>query len=178
MKKPLWSFFFFTIFSLVLIAQMAFAQNQIPFSVLSSGGEKSSGAGYLLSGTVGESFIGKTVNAANQHNVGFWYVYKQSTITEVEREEETIPTVFKLEQNYPNPFNPSTVIRYQIPVVSKVNFKIYDILGNEITVLVNEEKEPGYYEVKFNALNYASGIYIYRIQTESFVNTKKMLLIK
>jgi len=59
-----------------------------------------------------------------------------------------------------------------------VRLIVYDILGNEVTTLVNEQKEPGYYEVEFNASNYASGVYIYRLQAGSFVSTKKMLMIK
>jgi len=95
-----------------------------------------------------------------------------------------LPTEYKLEQNYPNPFNPTTKIRYSIPNVgmglapSVVTLKIYDILGNEVIALVNEQKEPGYYEIEFNASQYASGVYLYRLQAGSFVSTKKMLMLK
>lgn len=98
------------------------------------------------------------------------------------------PTEYKLEQNYPNPFNPATKIRYSIPAspkffpkertLNEVTLKVYDILGNEIVTLVNEQKEPGYYEVDFNASSFASGVYIYRMQSGSFVSTKKMLVLK
>jgi GH43 family beta-xylosidase len=127
---------------------------------------------------VGESFIGKTVNATNQHNLGFWYVYKQSTVTDVEKEEEPIPTIFKLEQNYPNPFNPSTVIKFGVPEKSRVLVKVYDILGNEVTTLVNEDLDAGLYSREFNASGYSSGIYIYRMQAGTYINTKKMILVK
>jgi hypothetical protein len=89
-----------------------------------------------------------------------------------------IPTIFELAQNYPNPFNPATIIRYQLPESSKVTLKIYDILGNEVITLLNEDKEAGIYEVIFNASNYSSGVYFYRIQAGSFVETKKMVLLK
>ncbi len=88
------------------------------------------------------------------------------------------PKEFKLEQNYPNPFNPSTVISYQLPVVSNITLKVYDILGSEVITLVNEQQEPGYYEVQFNAANIASGMYVYRLQAGDFISVKKMLLIK
>ncbi len=88
------------------------------------------------------------------------------------------PMDFTLEQNYPNPFNPSTIIRYQIPQDGIVTLKIYDILGSEVATLVNEEKVAGKYEVNFNAIALASGVYIYKIQSGSFVNSKKMILIK
>ena len=88
------------------------------------------------------------------------------------------PVEFNLFQNYPNPFNPSTKIKYQLPVESKVVIKIYDILGAEVKELVNDKKEPGAYEVDFNASNLPSGTYIYRIVATGFTSTKKMLLIK
>ena len=89
-----------------------------------------------------------------------------------------IPTIFYIAQNYPNPFNPKTVLRYQIPKSSKVTIKIYDMLGIEVGTLVNELKDAGAYEVVFDASNYSSGIYIYRLQAGSFVETKKMVLLK
>lgn len=79
---------------------------------------------------------------------------------------------------YPNPFNPSTTIKYQIPEDGIVSIKIYDVLGKEIATLVNEEKEAGNYEVSFNGSDLASGIYIYRIQVNDFVSSKKMMLLK
>jgi hypothetical protein len=89
-----------------------------------------------------------------------------------------IPITYDLAQNFPNPFNPSTTIRYQIPQDGIVTLKIYDILGSEVTTLVNEEKPAGKYEVNFNASSLASGVYIYKIQAGSFINSKKMLLLK
>ncbi|QQS36630.1 MAG: SBBP repeat-containing protein [Ignavibacteriales bacterium] len=88
------------------------------------------------------------------------------------------PKEFQLAQNYPNPFNPITTIQYSIPQRSNVVLKVYDVLGNEVAVLVNEEKYRGVYSVNFDASQYASGIYLYRIQAGSFVETKKMILIK
>lgn len=97
----------------------------------------------------------------------------------------TQPTEYKLEQNYPNPFNPITKIRYSIASTPLslveglgVRLIVYDILGNEVTTLVNEQKEPGYYEVEFNASQFASGVYIYRLQSGNFISTKKMMVIK
>ncbi|HRP94392.1 MAG TPA: T9SS type A sorting domain-containing protein, partial [Ignavibacteriaceae bacterium] len=89
-----------------------------------------------------------------------------------------IPITYELSNNYPNPFNPSTTIRYQIPKDGIVTLKIFDILGSEVATLVNEEKVAGKYEINFNASSLASGVYIYRFQAGSFVNSKKMLLIK
>ncbi|MBV6422142.1 MAG: hypothetical protein DAHOPDDO_03431 [Ignavibacteriaceae bacterium] len=102
----------------------------------------------------------------------------------------TLPEEFSLEQNYPNPFNPSTVISYQLPVTGFVSLKVYDVLGNEVAVLVNEEKPPGSYEVEFNSHSdegqnlpagrqgLSSGIYFYTLQAGSFTQTKKLILMK
>jgi len=98
-------------------------------------------------------------------------------------DEEIISlTEFVLPQNYPNPFNPSTVISYQLPVSSMVTLKVYDVLGNEIATLVNEEKQPGVYEVEFNTSSgirdLVSGIYFYQLKAGDYTETKKMVLIK
>jgi hypothetical protein len=88
------------------------------------------------------------------------------------------PKAFALMQNYPNPFNPSTVISYQLPVSSQIILKVYDVLGREVKTLVNEHKVAGSYTANFDASKYASGVYFYRLQAGSFVQTKKMLLVK
>jgi hypothetical protein len=94
------------------------------------------------------------------------------------KNEPMLPNSFKLFQNYPNPFNPSTVISYQLSVTSNVKITIHDILGREVEVLVNEEKLPGSYEVKFNASHLPSGTYFYRLTAGQYSETKKMLLLR
>jgi hypothetical protein len=91
------------------------------------------------------------------------------------------PTEYVLQQNYPNPFNPSTIIRYEIPDQGDnilVVLKLFDVLGNEVATLVNEEKDAGRYSVEFNASNLPSGIYFYRLRAGSFTETKKMILLR
>ncbi len=89
-----------------------------------------------------------------------------------------IPESFKLHQNYPNPFNPSTQVKYDLPLDANVKITVFDMLGKEIAVLVNEYKAAGSYDVSFNATQLSSGMYFYRIQAGSFTETKKMLLVK
>ncbi|MEJ2196877.1 MAG: T9SS type A sorting domain-containing protein [Ignavibacteriaceae bacterium] len=89
-----------------------------------------------------------------------------------------IPSDFILNQNYPNPFNPLTTIRYSVPQTATVTIKVFDILGNEIETLVNEEKPVGNYEVEFNAISLPSGVYFNRLQAGSFVEIRKMVLMK
>lgn len=89
-----------------------------------------------------------------------------------------IPDEFRLFQNYPNPFNPITKIKFDIPKSSYTELAVYDVLGREITVLINEHLKPGTYEVEWDATNFSSGVYFYRITAEEFNKTRKMVLIK
>ncbi len=105
----------------------------------------------------------------------------KSTTTSVIDDEKTgnnLPKLFHLEQNYPNPFNPASKIRYQIPERSFVSIRVYDLLGKEIGLLTNEEKNPGIYEVIFDAKNLASGIYFYTIRAGNIIQSKKMILLR
>ncbi len=131
----------------------------------------------------------------NGYVVGNYTVLKYGLIISVEKEEE-LPTEFSLLQNYPNPFNPSTKIKYSIPTPPQpspsqgegvregliVSLKVYDILGREVTTLVNKQQQPGTYEVEFGQVSsnrhLVSGTYFYRIQIGEFAKTKKMLLLK
>lgn len=88
------------------------------------------------------------------------------------------PKNFELEQNYPNPFNPTTSIQYAVSSRELVTLKVYDVLGREAATLVNEEKQPGIYEVEFDAVQLSSGIYYYQLLTGTFSETKKMMVIK
>lgn len=98
--------------------------------------------------------------------------------TSVKEIDRNVPHGYSLAQNYPNPFNPSTEIRFQVPEVSHVSLKVYDILGKEVATLVNEQLVPGSYTTQFTARNLSSGMYFYRLRTGSFVETKRMLLLK
>ncbi len=99
------------------------------------------------------------------------------TIVGVE-DEISLPTEFALNQNYPNPFNPSTKISWQVPVGSQQTLKIYDVLGNEIMILIDEYKPAGKYEIEFNAANLPSGVYFYQLKAGELISTKKMILLK
>lgn len=102
-----------------------------------------------------------------------------SIVTSVNKASNTnLPAIFALHQNYPNPFNPSTTIRYDLPKTCLTTLKIYDLLGCEVTVLVDEQKPAGVYQVTFNARSLSSGVYFYRLQAGSYTETKKLLLLK
>ncbi|MFA5831878.1 MAG: T9SS type A sorting domain-containing protein [Bacteroidota bacterium] len=99
-------------------------------------------------------------------------------VTDVCKNDGMIATVYSLSQNYPNPFNPTTTIRYSLPSSANVKLSVYDLLGREIATLVNEEQSAGWKEVQWNAKNVSSGIYFYKLQAGSFVETRKMLLVR
>jgi hypothetical protein len=129
---------------------------------------------------------------AGEYGVGVWR-RPLSELIGVQKISESVPQSYKLYQNYPNPFNPSTKISFSIPLSRgvdaeggrgvSVRLTIYDLLGREIAILVNQNLKPGTYEVEFpapsgNGINYPSGVYFYRLTTNDYVVTKKMILIK
>jgi photosystem II stability/assembly factor-like uncharacterized protein len=127
-------------------------------------GSASGGNSYIFAGTLG---------AASS-------VWRRSVsdITSVEERIITItPAAYSLQQNYPNPFNPSTRIVYSVPQQSIITIKVFDILGDKIATLVNENKEAGTYELTWNAGNLSGGIYFYQLRAGKFIQTKKMILL-
>jgi hypothetical protein len=110
----------------------------------------------------------------------FWFGIETGIITDVEDDnlQTSNPSQFTISQNYPNPFNPSTSIQYTVSNRQFVSLKVYDILGNEVATLINSEKPAGVYEVEWNASNVPSGVYFYQLQTEGYVENKKMILMK
>lgn len=116
------------------------------------------------------------------YDVGQFYYsiikYSQSIPTNTGEVSLEVPETFNLLQNYPNPFNPTTAISFSVPFSAFTVLKVYDILGNEVTPLVSEEKPAGHYEVTWNATNLPSGIYFYTLTAGSFSQTKKMILLK
>ncbi|MFA5805320.1 MAG: T9SS type A sorting domain-containing protein [Melioribacteraceae bacterium] len=124
----------------------------------------------------------RSTNLATQSDWSPIWSFKTNTSTDVKSEE--MPTIFSLSQNYPNPFNPATIFKFGIPKESKVKLEIYNVLGQRIVQLVDETKSAGYYSVNWNASNFASGVYIYKLEAiptnsgEIFRDVKKMILIK
>jgi len=89
-----------------------------------------------------------------------------------------LPVTTELRQNYPNPFNPSTTISFTLPSRSFVTLKVFDIIGREVAAIVSEEMSEGTYTRQWNASAFASGVYFYRLQAGSFVQTKKLIVVK
>jgi hypothetical protein len=114
---------------------------------------------------------------AGTYNSGVWR-RPISEIIGIQNIGTEIPSGFSLSQNYPNPFNPTTTIKFDIPKLSNVKISVYDITGKELEVLVNEKLQAGTYQTTLNASNFSSGVYFYRLQTEDFSETKKLILLK
>jgi hypothetical protein len=120
--------------------------------------------------------------AWNIHNQDLCYAringHEYGTFVGVSDQQVAVPMAFTLEQNYPNPFNPSTTIKYELPTASHVSLIVYDILGRAVSMLVNERRNAGVHEVMFDGSRLSSGVYFYRIEAGSFVQTRKLLLVK
>lgn len=111
------------------------------------------------------------------HNTNFTDI-QWPNATGISEEEGITPGNYALEQNFPNPFNPSTTINFSIPKKDFVSLRIYNLVGEEVKMLLNEEKEAGSYQIQFDALSFSSGIYFYKLNTGSFSETKKMILLR
>jgi hypothetical protein len=102
----------------------------------------------------------------------------ERTMTVGTRDLENLPASFQLDQNYPNPFNPSTTVRYHLPILSHVKLVVYDLLGRDVAVLVDDPHPPGTYDVRFDGTGLAGGVYMYRLQTERYAASRRMVVLK
>jgi hypothetical protein len=166
----------------ILITSLLFclplnAQIVLENSVFGSGSLVGAGTESVVKSTVGQNIIGSFSNSITIHLAGFWVVQNRTGPVSVEHKSE-IPFNPVLHQNYPNPFNPSTTIRFSIPERQHIRLTVYDLLGREIAMLVDEEREAGWYSVIYDASGLASVVYLFRIQTGSFVSVKRCILLK
>ena len=164
--------------------------NDIGVYVSTNGGTNwftfSTGMPYTLIFDLTISYPNRKLRAAT-HGNGIWQTNLLANPVGINEITGEVPASYSLSQNYPNPFNPSTKIKFSIPSSSvilsraknlKTTLKIYDLLGKEIAALVNEQLQPGTYEVTFDAGKLSSGVYFYRLQSDSFVDVKRMTLLK
>jgi hypothetical protein len=154
----------------------AYAQYDIPYSVVAGGGGGGSGGSYSLLGTVGQPAIGVVSGPSYMNEIGFWYL-PDWMLTGTEQ-GDLLPTTYWMGQNQPNPFNPVTTIRFALPQQSRVEIKLYDVAGREVSTIVDEELPEGYHDVVVNGSGLASGIYFYRIVANDFTDLKKLVLLK
>ena len=121
----------------------------------------------------------KRNNLLLQQSVGFYKLKATVSVPiGIQPISNQVPLSYSLNQNYPNPFNPTTSIRFGVPNTSEVKLEIFDILGRSVSILVNNKLNGGEYEVKWNADTNSSGVYFYKLSTDNFTVTKKMILLK
>lgn len=145
-----------------ITAYSSFAQKFGDVSYYSTGGSAFSGGPY------GKTLVGAIIDGVRYGSI----------VLDVNQISNEVPSGFMLKQNFPNPFNPSTVIQFAIPKKQSVKISVFNSLGQQINVLVNEIKDAGTYQYIFNGKNLTSGIYFYRIETKDFTETKRMVLVK
>ena len=174
----------FTImFALVLssvscfLTQTIFGQTKLLNGTFGNGDDVVSGDANQIHGTVGQSVIGITTNSKNIQSLGFWY-HAKDLVTAIEQISDIMPDEYRLEQNYPNPFNPTTTIQFSIPKPSFVTIILFNVRGEKVTKLIEEEKQPGVYQTIFDASELATGVYFYRINAGEFVQMKKLMILK
>lgn len=159
--------------ALVLVCDSAKGQARLDYAVISSGAAAISGPGYRLVATAGDPLAGIAAGLRS----GFWFGGPM-TVTSAEPEAGGLPDRFELHQAYPNPFNPAAVIRYDMPAAAHVRLAVYDLLGREVALLVDERRPPGRHAASFGGHALASGLYVYVIEMGDFRASRKMLLVK
>jgi hypothetical protein len=132
----------------------------------------------IVKSMVGQGFIGTMQGTSTTIQSGFLADSFLRNVATSVAEAEDLPAEFRLLQNYPNPFNPTTMIKFQLPAASTVRLVVYDVLGREVTLLVNGQKEAGSYSVRFDARHLSGGVYVYVLQTKQRSLTGKMLLVR
>ncbi len=181
----------YLVFTFLQLCFSAFAQNnQIIWSVFSTGYGISSSLNTSIRSIIGDPIAGTSSDGGNHISSGF-FVNPASTgiVTGTVRQSgSSIPTSYQLSQNYPNPFNPSTNIKFSLPIQSTVKIVIYDLLGRKVKTLINDVRSAGVYTIRWSGenesnLNVSSGIYFYSLyaagaDNKKYTNFKKMILLK
>lgn len=159
--------------------------SQILWSAFAAGFGESTSTNTVVTTAVGQPLVGATGDGNSGITSGFLADTTFSgPLTAIEEDpSEPLPGAYELEQNYPNPFNPTTRIRFALPQSSRVRLTIYDLLGREIVELIHENRAAGTHTIEWNGFDaggerVSSGIYFYRIETEGFVQTRKLMLLK
>lgn len=168
---------------LILLALPARVQGQfvlrnVVFGAAAVTGESTS---YHVRGTLGEPFVGRAASSSFIVTLGFWATVPPETTapTAIETiDSDAVPERFSLDQNFPNPFNPATRIRYALAEPTSARLTIYDVLGREVSVLVDRPQAAGTYEVVFEAGSLPSGLYFYQLRAGRFSSIRQMSLIK
>jgi hypothetical protein len=164
-----------------VVWENAIAQNNaVQWSTVDAGFAHSVSGNSSLQSIVGQSFVGNARSSMQMIESGFFAdTLFRATLTAIGRDiSGGIPAAFQLSQNFPNPFNPTTTIRYGLAHRVNVTLIIYNTLGERVATLVNEDQEAGYHDTRFDGRNIASEVYFYRLQAGTYVETRKLLLLR
>jgi hypothetical protein len=175
MRYNIFLFISILIFSTSLLT----AQNsKVSWSSFNMGYSEPKTGNTMIKSVAGQSFVGTTQQLNTQIISGFLAdTLFRSTVVDVKNQEQ-LPTSYSLWQNYPNPFNPSTTIHFELPKESHVTLKVYNMLGQEVLTVLDEEKVAGRYDLRINGTTLTSSVYFYRLIASDFVSTKKFILLK
>jgi hypothetical protein len=175
MRYTRWSI----LLGLTVCSHLAFGQNSmVSWSSLNMGFARAAAGNLVVKSVAGQPFTGRMEYANTVVESGFLGDTLVGAVVVGVDEGSIIALTFALRQNYPNPFNPSTTIGYELPHASRVSLKIYNVLGQEVATLVNEEKPAGVHEVRFDGSGLSSGVYFYRLRAGDFVQSKKLVVLK
>ena len=170
---------------LVLLSPTVLAQQYyLDWKCINSGGlSQQASTNYKAKLTIGQAVAGHCQSTTYKAYLGFWFGEADHYNEVITIATDRLPTDFQLGQNYPNPFNPSTVIEFALPRTRQVELSVFNLLGQRVTTLVDEELSPGAYRVTWDGRDLygneaASGVYFYRLRTEDWVETRKMTLLK
>jgi len=167
------------LFAFFLQHSAALSQNaRVPWSVFDMGFERSSTTNVEIKSVVGQSFVERMSSGNTSISSGFLAdTLIRGPVTSVEA-SDVLPAEFALGQNYPNPFNPVTTIRFAVPTHSHVTIVAYNILGQMVRMLVDEDLVPGIHSVRFDAHDFSSGVYFYVMRAGSFSQTRKLMVLR
>ncbi|UCF64287.1 MAG: T9SS type A sorting domain-containing protein [bacterium] len=187
MNKLIFSLLFLLCFVFYSTAWSQGNYRLVTYAIGSGGINGSVSASYRMGGTVGQPMVGSMTGSQNTLYTGFWYPPVVWVGIE-DWQQDVMPTIFELYQNYPNPFNPSTTISYALPFGSQVSIEIFNVVGQRVRVLMNEQQNPGYYDIVWDGQSdsrnaVSSGVYVYRMYAkgsngEQFTETRKMLFVR
>ena len=164
---------------LMVVINYILAQNsQAGWSSFNMGFAESKTSNTMVKSVAGQSFVGSSQQANTQVISGFLADTLFRSIFVAVKSIDELPNRYSLAQNYPNPFNPSTTIHFELPKESHVTMKVYNMLGQEVLVVLDEEKVAGRYDVRIDGSNLSSGVYFYSLHVGAFTETKKLLLLK
>jgi len=159
------------------LSSAAMAQYAIPSSVMSGGASNMGNSSYHISGSVGQPLVGVSTNSSYATSEGFWFTTSAFASAAGDL-PPVLPRSFSLEQNYPNPFNPTTEIRFVVPNASRVTIKVFNIDGQIVETLADQDFSVGEHAITWSADKHASGLYLIRMSAPGFSEIRRAVLLK